>query len=122
MSDTGNMSKQDQLRYLYAAFNARDLDFILELLTDDVDWPNGMDGGRVIGKDAVRDYWQRQWGMINSTVTPLSFDERGSIVVIQVHQLVRDLVGEVLSDTVASHTYTFAGGLIERMDIGPADA
>jgi len=27
-----------------------------------VDWPNGMEGGRVHGHAEVRAYWTRQWG------------------------------------------------------------
>jgi hypothetical protein len=38
----------------YRAFNARDIDRALAVMTDDIDWPNGWEGGRVSGKDAVR--------------------------------------------------------------------
>ena len=31
----------------YAAFNARDVDATLAAMHPDVDWPNGMEGGRV---------------------------------------------------------------------------
>ena len=115
------MSKQDHLEYLYEAFNERDIDSIMEHFSDDIDWPNGMEGGRVIGKSAVRAYWEKQWTIISSTVTPKRFSEQGDIVAIQVHQLVQNLAGEVLSDSFVSHTYTFAGDLVERMDIGPAE-
>src|SRR5258705_6728346 len=40
------------LRELYASFNARDIDAVLARLAPDVDWPNGMEGGRVHGRDA----------------------------------------------------------------------
>jgi len=36
---------------------------------------------------------------------------------VTVHQLVKTLKGDVLSDTVLWHIYTIANGLIERMDI-----
>ena len=42
-------------------FNARDIDGVLTVLTDDVAWANGMDGGYVHGREAVRAYWTRQW-------------------------------------------------------------
>jgi ketosteroid isomerase-like protein len=35
------------LERTYAAFNARDIDAVLAVMHPDVDWPNGMDGGRV---------------------------------------------------------------------------
>jgi hypothetical protein len=49
-------SKRGMLVGLYRAFNARDIDAAVALLHPDVNWPNGMDGGRVRGRDAVRAY------------------------------------------------------------------
>ena len=34
---------------------------MLAVLADDVAWANGMDGGHVHGREAVREYWTRQW-------------------------------------------------------------
>jgi ketosteroid isomerase-like protein len=48
------------MRSLYSAFNARDVDACLAAMAPDVDWANGWEGGRVIGRAAVRDYWERQ--------------------------------------------------------------
>ena len=44
------------LRDLYAAFNARDVDAVLAHVHPDVDWPNAFEGGRVHGREAVREY------------------------------------------------------------------
>ena len=49
------------LERIYDRFNARDIDGVLAALTDDVAWANGMDGGHVHGREAVREYWTRQW-------------------------------------------------------------
>jgi ketosteroid isomerase-like protein len=46
----------DRLQELYRAFNARDIDTVLDQMTGDVDWPNAWEGGRVRGHNAVRDY------------------------------------------------------------------
>ena len=46
---------EERLRSLYQAFNARDVDTCLAAMTPDVDWANGWEGGRVVGRDAVRD-------------------------------------------------------------------
>jgi ketosteroid isomerase-like protein len=46
------------VRRLYAAFNSRDVERLLTLVTDDVDWPDGP--ARMYDKDAARDYWVRQ--------------------------------------------------------------
>jgi hypothetical protein len=111
-------STEDLLRRAYAAFNARDIDGALALMQPDVDWPNGMEGGREVGHDAVRAYWTRQFGLIDSHVEPVGFsgDADGRIVV-DVDQVVRDLDGALLAEQRVRHVYTLRDGLIARMDI-----
>jgi ketosteroid isomerase-like protein len=107
------------LRSAYQAFNARDIDAAVELMHPKVDWPNAWEGGRVIGRDAVRDYWTRQFSVISSQVEPEAFTEEsdGSITV-NVHQVVRDTEsGELISDSHVQHRYRIEGGLIARMDV-----
>jgi hypothetical protein len=111
-------STQDLLAMIYERFNVRDIDAVLATLHPDVDWPNGMEGGRVHGRDNVRAYWLRQWGMVDPHVEPVRFedDEQGRTVV-DVHQVVRDLSGEILVDQMVQHVYSVRDGLIERMEI-----
>jgi hypothetical protein len=110
------------LRRAYEAFNARDVDGALALTHPDVDWPNGMVGGREHGHAAVRAYWTRQFGMIDSHVEPMGFDvDAEGRTVVDVHQVVRDLDGVVLSDGRVRHVYTFRDGLVERMEIEAAE-
>jgi hypothetical protein len=40
---------------------------------------------------------------------------------VKVHQLVKTLSGDILSDTDVWHIYTIAKGLIERMDLRESD-
>ena len=113
------MSPEERLlRRAYEAFNARDIETALTLMHPDVDWTNGMEGGRERGHDAVRAYWTRQFRVIDSHVEPVGFevDDDGRVVV-DVHQVVRDLDGEVLSEGRVRHAYTFRDGLVARMDI-----
>jgi hypothetical protein len=112
------LKEEQLLRQAYAAFNARDVDGVLALMHPDVDWPNGMEGGRELGHDAVRAYWTRQFGLIDSHVEPEGFerDDEGRIVV-DVQQVVRDLEGAVSSDGRVRHVYTFRDGLVSRMEI-----
>jgi hypothetical protein len=109
---------EEVLRRAYAAFNARDIDRALAVMHRDVDWPNGMEGGRELGHDAVRAYWTRQFGLIDSHVDPVGFsdDDQGRVVV-DVHQVVRDLDGALLSEQRVEHVYTLREGLIARMEI-----
>jgi hypothetical protein len=111
-------AQHDLIRRCYAAFNARDIDAALEDVRPDVDWPNAIDGGRLHGHDEVRAYWTRQFATIAPHVEPqaLSDDEQGRTVV-DVHQVVRDLDGNVLADQHVQHVYTVSAGLIARMDI-----
>jgi hypothetical protein len=109
---------EELLRRAYEAFNARDVDAALALMHPEVDWPNGMEGGRVLGRAAVREYWTRQFEVIDSRVEPEGFttDAEGRVVV-DVHQVVRDTAGELLSDGRVEHVYTIRDGLVERMEI-----
>jgi ketosteroid isomerase-like protein len=107
----------------YAAFNARDLESALAAMHPEVTWPNGMDGGTVLGHRRIRDYRTRQWSMIDPSVEPMGFTSLGDgRVAVEVHQVVRDLTGKILKDQVVRHVYAFEDGLIRSMEIREADA
>jgi hypothetical protein len=106
------------LNAAYAAFNRRDIGAALELMHSEVEWANGMEGGSVHGHLAVRDYWTRQWGVIDPRVDPLSFEEDGvARVTVKVHLVVRDLQGTVIADRIVCHVYEFQDDLIKSMEI-----
>ena len=106
------------LKQAYAAFNARDMEGALSTMQADVEWPNGMEGGTVHGHEGVREYWTRQWGMINPHVDPVTFElDSSGNVVVGVHQVVRDLSGNVLVDRTVEHVYEVKDGLIQSMTI-----
>ena len=114
MADTRTLIEQ-----AYSAFNARDIDGALALMTEDVSWPKASEGGRVVGKEEIRAYWTRQWSEFDPHVEPLAItvEDNGKIRV-RVHQLVRSLQGDVLSDTEVVHVFTVNSGLIAAMDLG----
>src|SRR6202012_2977425 len=94
------------------------IDSALALMSENVNWPKASEGGRVVGKEEIRSYWIRQWKEFDPHVEPLEvIDREGGITEVRVHQLVRSLGGDVLSDSEVWHVYTIANGLIERMDI-----
>jgi hypothetical protein len=103
---------------LYRAFNAREIERLLTYMTDDVDWPNAWEGGRLVGRAAVRSYWRRQWASIDPLLEPERVrtlpDGR---VRVDVRQRVRALDGEALADARVAHVYTFREGLIARMEV-----
>jgi ketosteroid isomerase-like protein len=110
---------EELLRSAYRAFNARDIDAVLELMHSDVDWPNAWEGGRVQGREAVREYWTRQFAAIDGRVEPEGFtEEPDGSVTVDVHQVVRDAqTGNLLEDRRVRHRYQLEEGLIVRMDV-----
>lgn len=113
-----NDTSERLLRRAYEAFNARDIDGTLALMHADVDWPNGMEGGRLHGHREVREYWRRQFDLIDSRVEPRQIEQRpDGQVIVTVCQIVRDGAGSVISESTVEHRYVISEGLIERMDI-----
>ncbi len=103
---------------IYAAFNRRDVPALLARMTEDVAWPNGWEGGVVHGRAEVRDYWERQWSLIDPEVTPLGVAlEPDGVLAVRVHQVVRDRAGTLLSEQDVTHAYTLRGDLIAGMEI-----
>jgi hypothetical protein len=112
------MAEETVLERTYAAFNARDIDTVLVVMHPDVIWPNGMEGGTVVGHAAVRAYWTRQWAVIDPRVEPRGFTtEADGRVAVTVRQVVRDLAGTVLKEATVAHVYAFQDGLIKSMEI-----
>ena len=113
------------LERIYERFNARDMDGVLSVLTDDVVWANGMDGGYVHGREAVREYWTRQWAMVSPHVEPVGFRRAADgAIVAEVRQTVRDLEGKPLQgqthglkDKTVGHVFRLRRGKVARFDI-----
>ncbi len=118
-------SDVQMLKRIYDRFNARDIDGVLEVLADDVAWANGMDGGHVHGHEAVRDYWTRQWAMVDPRVEPVGFHRiADDMIVAEVHQSVFDLQGmplqgqtHGLKDKTVEHVFRVRDGMVTRFDI-----
>ena len=108
----------DLLKHVYDRFNARDMQSVLAAMHEDVIWANGMEGGHVHGREGVRSYWTRQWAMLDPRVEPVAFAEgpEGEVVV-EVHQVVRDLNGNLLAEKMVGHVFRVECGLIKHFDI-----
>lgn len=108
----------DLLQEAYSAFNRRDFEAVLAMMREDVDWPNGMEGGRVLGKPAVREYWRRQFEQLETHVEPRAFaNEPDGRIAVTVHQVVQDLKGNLIADRLIQHVYAIEDGLIRTMEI-----
>ena len=108
----------DVLKRAYQLFNNREVEPLLALMTHDVHWPNGWEGGYVNGKEEVKLYWTRQWQQLNPVVEPIEFEKTDETrIKVKVHQLVKSIAGEMVFNGTVYHTYRFENGLISEMDI-----
>ena len=105
------------LKEMYEAFNARDIERALSGMHEDVVWANGMEGGNVHGRSGVREYWVRQWQVIDPRVDPQGFEDAGGKVIVDVHQVVRDLKGKTISDRILRHSFVLEDGLVKIFKI-----
>jgi len=112
-------SNQPFLQSLYDAFNRREIETIIALMRPDVKWANGLEGGFVYGRDAGREYWTDQFKDIQPQLETLKFetDEDGRDIVT-VHQIVKDLQGNVLADATVHQIFTIEDGLVSIYEIG----
>jgi len=110
---------EDVLRAAYRAFNSRDIDAAIELMHPDVDWPNAWEGGRVRGREGVKEYWLRQFAAISSRVEPKTFlPQADGSILVDVRQEVHDTTsGELVSASDIRHRFHFADDLVIRMDV-----
>ncbi len=107
------------LQNLYEAFNKREIETLISVMQPDVKWANGMEGGFVDGRDAVRVYWTKQFEVIRGQLEPLGFetDEKNRSVVT-VHYIIRDLEGNLLMEKTGKQIFTIENGLISLFEIG----
>lgn len=118
----------DVLKRMYDRFNAKDIDGVLAAVADDVIWANAMDGGHVHGREAVREYWTRQFAMVSPLVEPGRFNEAADgAIIVTVRQTIRDLEGRPLEDQthglqdkLVGHVFQFQAGKIIRFDVQDA--
>lgn len=112
-------SSEEVLRRACRAFNAREIDAATELMHPNVDWPNAWEGGRIVGRGAVREYWKRQFEAISSELEPEAFtEEPDGAITVDVRQIVHEAnSGRLISDSHVRHRFHFEDGLIVRMDV-----
>ncbi len=107
----------ETLRAGYEAFNRRDVENALRMLDPNVEWPDMLEGRVLRGAQAVREYWTRQFQLIDSHVEPEEFVEQGARVLVVVHQRVRRLSTGTQDDRRVGHLYTFRGTKVVRMQV-----
>lgn len=115
-------SNQQFLQNLYDAFNRREIETIIASMRPDVKWANGLEGGFVYGRDAVRKYWIDQFKTIQPELETLKFEtDENNRNIVTVHQIIRDVQGNVLADVTVQQIFTIENGLISLYEIGETD-
>lgn len=110
------------LTKVYEAYNRRDFAALSAFLTSDVDWPDQLQGGRVTGRDAVAAQWRETARSIQVDLAPVTFAlEPDGRLAVNVNQVVRNLAGQVWSDSCVRHLFTLEDGRIARLDVEPLD-
>jgi glutamate synthase domain-containing protein 3 len=113
---------QQFLQNLYEAFNKREIETIISVMHSDVKWANGVEGGFVYGRDAVREYWTNQFKVIQVQLEILRFEtDENNREVVTAHQIVKDLQGNLLADTTIEQNFTIENGLISLYEIGETE-
>ena len=106
------------LKKAYYAFNTRNIDAALAMMHPNVTWSNGMGGGYVQGHDELREYWSKQWSMVDADVEPVTITVDGKDkIVANVRHVVRDLHENIIEDEMLQHTYLIEDNLIKHMDV-----
>lgn len=115
-----SIDRAGRVHALYQSFNDRDLDAVLEALAPDVDWPNGWMGGRLSGREEVREYWERQWNEIRPQILVRNVRERDNgTIEARVRLIMRDTSGQVLDRSEITHVYEFVGRHVRAMTVEP---
>ena len=112
------MAHETLIQQAYSAFNGRDINAAFALMTQEVSWPKASEGGRVVGKEDVRAYWTRQWAEFDPHVEPVAITGNDNKMRVRVHQLARNLHGDILSDGEVLHVVTITGSRIAAMHLG----
>lgn len=106
----------------YRRFNGRDIDGLLSMMTDDVEWADPQNQSVLRSKEALREYWSGQFAVADPQLVPTEF-EPGSgpdEIVAVVEQEIRGLSGKILvGRTEVRHRYLFRDGLVRRMVVDP---
>ena len=115
-------SDRQFLQNLYDAFNNREIETIISFMRPNVKWANGVEGGFVYGRDAVREYWTNQFKDIQAELETLKFEtDENNRNVVTVHQVIKDLQGNLLADATVQQIFTIEDGLISLYEIGETE-
>jgi len=104
------------LERAYELFNAGEVEALLAMMTDDVEWPDVANGLVLRDKRAIRSYWEGQFAVANPQVRPTDFLPVEDDLVAVIDQRLLDLGGQPIAPpAVVFHRYSFEDQLVRRM-------
>jgi len=108
--------EHDVILAAYKSYNERDIDALLELMCEDVNWANALTGDRIRGRAEMREVWLLQWTSLEVETEPIRIYEEDGRTVVLVREIMREVGGQLLLDQEMEHVFTFRDGLVERME------
>jgi len=109
--------EHDVILAAYKSYNERDLEALLPLMCEDVNWANALTGDRIRGRKEMRTVWELQGTSLNVQIEPICiYEEPDGKTVVYVREIVHEAGGRLLMDQEMEHVLTWRDGLIARMD------
>ena len=101
---------------LYGRFAIRDIEAMLELIRDDVEWVNEPKDIHIKGKEQLRSVWANPDPAVEVQfdILKVAAETNGMLVTVQ-EKVWKE--GELVFDGPVGHRYTVLEGLIARCDI-----
>ena len=113
----GDFDRVALIRLAVERFNTRDIDALVTLLHPMAEWPDLMDDKLIWGREAVRDYWERQLSVVSPHLTPHDFTPVGDDLVVASTQRVldRETGVDLMPVTEIVQRFSFRDGLIAKL-------
>ena len=108
--------EHDVILAAYKSYNESDIDALLQVMCEDVNWMNALTGDRIRGHAEMREVWLLQQTSLDVQTEPIRIYEEDGRTVVLVREIMREVGGRLLMDQEMEHVFTFRDGLVERMD------
>lgn len=111
------------VREAYHRFNDGNVSGVLELFDADVEMPDVLHGTTLRGTEALREYWEQQFELVDHSIMASEIVEVGdAVLVVAFHQLYdRDGGGPLGRGVAAVHRLTFRGDRIASIEYTGVD-
>jgi ketosteroid isomerase-like protein len=109
--------EHDVMFAAYKSYNERDLEALLPLMCEDVNWANPLTGDRIRGREEMRRIWELQWTSLSVQTEPIRiYEELDGKTVVVVREILHEAGGRLLMDQEMEHVFTWRDGRVARMD------